>query len=103
MSKFRVGDFVEVVGNGKVRPEWQYQIGMCGLVVGIRKYKNEPLYSLDFDEPNSGWGADSLRLKRPPNWNGWLYDTSDVKNELQLCDLAILGQELAKLREKASS
>lgn len=87
MSKFRVGDVV--VGDGFTYAVWCN--GAEGTVVGHER-KGRFLDGRDSLAVDVRWadgrvnGADvkCLRLKRPPSWDKWLYDTREVEREKDL-------------------
>jgi hypothetical protein len=68
MSKFKVGDMVEIVA-AKTNMGSK-MVGECGLVIQVLVWEGTSYYLLDIDErcywPSYGWTDNSLRLKRPP-------------------------------------
>ena len=88
--KFKVGDVCEII---KAEVELQMVGCECTIVGGP-----EPCFGNEYigwvievpkfrsRHPSGDWCArpEFLRLKRPPSWNKWLYDTRDVEPEITL-------------------
>ncbi len=73
MSGFRVGDVCVVVSVTWASAQWM--VGKECTVIEL----HEPDYvRTDINSEGSFFYPHNLRLKRPPSWDKWIYDTSDV-------------------------
>jgi hypothetical protein len=88
--KFKVGDLCVIVGG----PHWQAgddskRIGKeCSILVGTNDEKFGPCYDVKCADGMVVYITEkSLRLRRPPSWDSWLYDTDKVKDDQHAYDV----------------
>lgn len=81
VSKFRVGDLVEIVGGPNTSVFGQRLRGEIGIVTKVFVYEGKEACNVSCDHRSRGWYATALKLKRPPSWDRFIFDTQHVKDE----------------------